>query len=93
MEKCVMEVVFSDEHGLMFMGGSWCTFEPVSYTDSLLSEEEIVSIFTQAGRTGQSPEKCWFMHLDGKEASATLAWRVGNSYINAVDGSWLQAGL
>ena len=93
MEKCVMEVVFSDEHGLMFIGGNWCTFEPVSYTDSLLSEEEITSVFTAAGRTGQPPEKCWFMHLDGRKATAVLAWRVGNSYINAIDGSWLQACL
>ena len=93
MEKCEMEVVFSDEHGLMFIGGNWCTFEPVSYTESLLPEAEIASIFAAAGRTGQTPEKCWFMHLAGNDASATLAWRVGNSYVNAMDGSWLQAGL
>lgn len=87
-----MEVVFSDEEGLMFIGGSWSTFEPLSYTDSLLPEAEITSIFAAAGRVGR-PEKCWFMHRDGSEASATLAWRVGNSYVNAMDGSWLQAGL
>ena len=77
----------------MFIGGNWCSFEPLASADTLLPEEEITALFAASGRTGQVPEKCWFMHIDGKEATATLAWRVGYSYLNAMDGSWLQDGL
>ena len=35
-------------------------------------------------------EACWFLSVNGQEATATLAWRVGNSYLSAVDGTWLQ---
>ena len=35
-------------------------------------------------------EECWFLSVNVQEATATLAWRVGNSYLSAVDGTWLQ---
>ncbi len=31
-----------------------------------------------------------FVSVNGQDATATLAWRVGNSYLSAVDGTWLQ---
>ena len=91
--KCDIEVVFSDEDILLSVNGNWCSFEPLTSVDNLLPEEEITAIFTSAGKTYQNPEKCWFLHLDGTEASATLAWHVGNSYVNATNGCWLQTGL
>ena len=87
-----IEVVFSDENLLLSVDGNWCTFEPLAQADSLLSEEAVTAIFAAAGKTGQAPEKCWFLHPEGSEVIATLAWRVENGYVNAVDGSWLQTG-
>ena len=88
-----IEVVFSDENLLMTVNGNWCAFEPLTRSDSLLSEEEIASVFGAAGKSAPHPEKCWFLHPEGSEVIATLAWRVGNGYVNAADGSWLQTGL
>ena len=88
-----IEIVFSDENLLMTVNGNWCDFEPLTRSDSLLSEEEIASVFGAAGKFAPHPEKCWFLHPEGSEVIATLAWRVGNGYVNAADGSWLQTGL
>ena len=91
-DKCCAVLVFSDEEGLLQISGNWCSFEPLSRADHLLSAEEIVSLFVKAGCRNPEPEACWFLHRDGNAATATLAWRVENSYLNAVDGSWLQTG-
>ena len=92
VRKCGVEIVFSEGEILLSVSGNWCSFEPLAMADSLLSEDEIMTVFTEAGKTNQVPEKCWFLHLNGDEATATLAWRIGNSYVNAMDGSWLQTG-
>ena len=92
VSKCGVEVVFSEEMLLLSVEGSWCSFEPLAAAESLLPEDEIITVFAEAGKTNQVPEKCWFLHLNGNEATATLAWRIGNSYVNAMDGSWLQTG-
>ena len=91
-DKCCAILVFSDEEGLLKITGNWCSFEPLSRADHLLSAEEIAALFTRAGCRNPEPEACWFLHKDGGTVTATLAWRVENSYLNAVDGSWLQTG-
>ena len=88
-----IEVVFSDENILLSVEGNWCAFEPLASADSLISEEEVTAVFRAAGKAVSVPEKCWFLHPEGSEVIATLAWRVGNGYVNAADGSWLQTGL
>ncbi len=88
-----IEIVFSDENLLLTVNGNWCSFEPLARSGSLLSGEEIAAVFEAAGQSGPRPEKCWFLHPEGSEVIATLAWRVGNGYVNAADGSWLQTGL
>lgn len=90
--KCSAELVFSDEEGLLSADGNWCAFEPLAKADTLLSDAEIAAVFTAAGYQDPKPEACWFLHIDGNSATATLARRVENSYVSAVDGSWLQTG-
>lgn len=90
--KCSAELVFSDEEGLLSADGNWCAFEPLAKADTLLSDAEIAAVFTAAGYQDPKPEACWFLHIDGNSATATLARRVENSYVCAVDGSWLQTG-
>lgn len=90
--KCHAELVFSDEEGMVKASGFWSAFEPLTRADRILSDEEIAAVFTAAGFRDPQPEACWFLHLDGENATATLARRVENSYVSAVDGSWLQTG-
>ena len=84
------EVIYSDEEGLLMMEAYWCAFEPAIRTDTILSPEAAVERFASVGIKGISPESCWFLSSNGNEATATLAYRVGNYYLNAIDGSWLQ---
>ncbi|MBQ6289469.1 MAG: hypothetical protein IJK71_09495 [Clostridia bacterium] len=88
-KNCV-EMYFSDEDGLIYIQGNWSVFEPQKTSGTLLSETEINAIFAEAGFKNPAPEKCWFLHVNGQAATATLAWRVQNSFVNAADGSWLQ---
>ena len=92
LEPCYVQAVFSDEDGLVNLEGSWCAFEPMENTLRTLSAEEAAAHFEDTGLTapGTMPEACWFLSASGQEATATLAWRVGNSYLSAVDGTWLQ---
>ncbi len=91
-DKCCAMLVFSDEEGLLQISGNWCSFEPLSRADHLLSADDTEALSVKAGCRNPEPEACWFLHRDGNAATATLAWRVKNSYLNAVDGSWLQTG-
>ena len=91
--KCAVELVFSDEEGLLKLDGSWCAFEPLAKSAELLSDEAAAAVFAAAGFTDPKPEACWFLHIDGKTATATLAWRLEVNYVDAVSGSWLQTGI
>lgn len=86
----IAEVVWSDEEGLLRAHGDWSTFTPLSGAVSTLSAEEAAVKFAGTGMDNPQPEACWFLDVKGKEAIATLAWRVENTYLSAVDGSWLQ---
>ena len=79
-------------HSLLSADANWCAFEPLAKADTLLSDAEIAAVFTAAGYQDPKPEACWVLHIDGNSATATLARRVENSYVSAVDGSWLQTG-
>lgn len=91
--KCSVEIVFSDEEGLLNLDGNWCAFEPLAASAELLSDEAVAAVFTAAGFTDPKPEACWFLHIDGTAATATLAWRLEDNYLDAVNGSWLQTGI
>ena len=84
------EVVWSDEEGLLKMDSYWSGFEPLTRAENTLSAEEAAARFAEAGLKDQNPEACWFLSGNGKEATATLAWRVGYTFLSAVDGVWLQ---
>ena len=95
IDPCYVTVVYSDEDGLLMLEGSWCGFEPLTRSAEVLSPEDALTRFRQAGLIStadglSAPEACWFLSVNGQEATATLAWRVGNSYLSAVDGTWLQ---
>ena len=67
----------------------------MAVSEEVLSPEDALARFRQAGLIStadglSAPEACWFLSVNGQEATATLAWRVGNSYLSAVDGTWLQ---
>ena len=75
--------------------GNWCSFEPLTRASEVLRAEDALPQFRQAGLVNTDDdssalEECWFLSVNGQEATATLAWRVGNSYLSAVDGTWLQ---
>ena len=93
-EKCYTEVIYSDEDGLLKAEGSWCAFEPMTWSDSILSKDEALTQFTKIGKKPANGitgiESCWFLDSNGKEATATRAYRVGNTYLSAADGTWLQ---
>ena len=55
-----------------------------------ISAEEAAARFAEAGLKDKQPEACWFLSGNGKEATATLAWRVEHTFLSAVDGIWLQ---
>ena len=86
----IAEMIWSDEEGLLTVSGDWSTFTPLSRAANTLSAEEAAAKFAGAGMDKPQPEACWFLDVKGKEATATLAWRVENTYLSAVDGSWLQ---
>lgn len=95
IDPCYVTVTYSDEDGLLMLEGSWCGFEPLTRSAEVLSPEDALTRFRQAGLIStadglSAPEACWFLSVNGQEATATLAWRVGNSYLGAVDGTWLQ---
>ena len=92
IEPCYVQAVFSDEDGLLNLEGSWCAFEPLESASRILSVEDALARFEDSGLAVREimPEACWFLSVSGQEATATLAWRVGNNYLNAVDGTWLQ---
>ena len=91
-EGCYAELIFSDEDGLLYATASWCGFEPLvrKYAEERLTYEQGCDIFWEAGIQCAEMETCWFLSMDGDGAIATLAWRVGNNYLSAVDGTWLQ---
>lgn len=95
IDPCYVTVVYSDEDGLLMLEGSWCGFEPLTRSAEVLSPEDALTRFRQAGLvyvdgSSAAPEACWFLSVNGQDATATLAWRMGNSYLSAVDGAWLQ---
>ena len=95
IDPCYVTVVYSDEDGLLMLEGNWCSFEPLTRTSEVLRAEDALPLFQQAGLVNTDDdssalEECWFLSVNGQEATATLAWRVGNSYLSAVDGTWLQ---
>ena len=95
IDPCYVTVTYSDEDGLLMLEGNWCGFEPLTRSAEVLSPEDALTRFRQAGLmyaddSSAAPEACWFLSVNGQDATATLAWRVGNSYLSAVDGTWLQ---
>ena len=95
IDPCYVTVVYSDEDGLLMLEGNWCSFEPLTRASEVLRAEDALPLFRQAGLVNTDDdssalEECWFLSVNGQEATATLAWRVGNSYLSAVDGTWLQ---
>ena len=95
IDPCYVTVIVSDEDGLLTLEGSWCGFEPLTRSPEVLSPEDALTRFRQAGivyvdDSSAAPEACWFLSISGREATATLAWRMGNSFLSAVDGTWLQ---
>ena len=95
IDPCYVTVIVSDEDGLLTLEGSWCGFEPLTRSPEVLSPEDALTRFRQAGLVYvddslAAPEACWFLSISGREATATLAWRMGNSFLSAVDGTWLQ---
>ena len=95
VDPCYITVAYSDEDGLLMLEGNWCAFEPLTRASEYLRAEDALPLFRQAGfvRAADDPsalEACWFLSISGQEATATLAWRVGNTYLSAVDGTWLQ---
>ena len=92
IEPCYVQAVFSDEDGLINLEGSWCAFAPLENASRILSAEEALTRFASVGlaTSETTPEICWFLASSAQDVTATLAWRVGNSYLSAVDGTWLQ---
>ncbi len=95
IDPCYVTIAYSDKDGLLMLEGTWCSFEPLTQAPEVLRAEDALPLFLQAGlvSTTDSPsalEACWFLSVNGQEATATLAWRAGNSYLSAVDGTWLQ---
>ena len=95
IDPCYVTVTYSDEDGLLMLEGNWCGFEPLTRSSQVLSPEDALTRFRQAGLIStadglSAPEACWVLSVNGQEATATLAWRVGNSYLSAVDETWLQ---
>ena len=95
IDPCYVTVVYSDEDGLLMLEGNWCSFEPLTRASEVLRAEDALPLFRQAGLVNTDDdssalEECWFLSVNGQEATATLAWRVGNSYLSAVDETWLQ---
>lgn len=95
IDPCYVTIVYSDEDGLLMLEGTWCSFEPLTQAPEILRAEDALPMFRQAGLVNVSDnptvlEECWFLSVSGQEATATLAWRVGNSYLSAVNGTWLQ---
>ena len=88
-EQNYAEVNYSDEEGLLRLEAYWCSFEP-SVRGQVLSLEEAMEQFESVGLKTDQLENCWFLNSDGKEATATLAYRYGNTYLSAMDGTWLQ---
>ena len=58
--------------------------------DTFLSSEAAAERFASDGVKDIQSESCWFLSSNGNEATVTLAYRVDNYYLNAIDGSWLQ---
>ncbi|MBR6030227.1 MAG: hypothetical protein IKP40_14180 [Clostridia bacterium] len=95
ISRCYVQIAFSDEDGLLMADGSWCGFEPLERASAILSPEEAAARFRQVLPSDEGNtlpvETCWFLSLNHSlEATATLAYRMGNSYLSAAEGVWLQ---
>ena len=91
-EGCGATVVYSSEDGLLKAEGSFCDFKPIGPKTGTVTQAEAAAKFAKRNLTASAPEQCYLLNLDGELATATLAWRVANTYLSAVTGEWLQLG-
>ena len=89
-EACEATVVYSDEEGLLKAEGSFCDFKPMGPKVGTVTQAEAAAKFAERGLTTSAPEQCYLLSLDSDSATASLSWRVANSYLSAVTGEWLQ---
>ncbi len=91
-EGCEATVIYSNEDGLLKASGYFCDFKPIGPQVGSVTQAEAAAKFAEVGLTTSAPEHCYLLSLDGNLATATLAWRVANTYLSAVTGEWLQLG-
>ncbi|MBR3016215.1 MAG: hypothetical protein IKH57_03900 [Clostridia bacterium] len=91
-DGCEAVVVYSDQDCLLNANGRFCDFMPIGPRTGTVSQAEAEAKFAQNGLTASKPEQCYFLSIDGAYATATLAWRVANTYLSALTGEWLQLG-
>lgn len=89
-QACEATVVYSDEEGLLKAEGSFCDFKPMGPKVGTVTQAEAAAKFAERGLTTSAPEQCYLLSLDSDSATASLSWRVANSYLSAVTGEWLQ---
>ena len=92
VDGCEAVLVYSDQDGLLNADGRFCDFTPMGSGTGSISQAEAAAMFTKLGLTASPPEQCYYLSVDGASATATLAWRVANTYLSAVTGEWLQLG-
>ncbi len=91
-EGCGATVIYSDEDGLLTAEGSFCDFKPIGPKTGTVTQAEAAAKFAERNLTASAPEQCYLLNLNAELATATLAWRVANTYLSAVTGEWLQLG-
>ena len=92
VDGCEAVLVYSDRDGLLNANGRFCDFKPIGPKTGTVSQADADAKFAERNLTASTPEQCYYLSIDGAYATATLAWRVANTYLNAVTGEWLQLG-
>ena len=91
-DGCQATLVYSDKDGLLNANGRFCDFIPIGPKVGTVRQADAAAKFAEIGLTASQPEQCYYLSIDAAVATATLAWRVANTYLSAVNGEWLQMG-
>lgn len=91
-ESNLAYVVLDGESGsLVELSAFWSRFTPLGEDTAEISRDEAAQAFTSLGLDAEAMERCyWMTPASGPDARAYPAYRVHNTFLNALTGEWLQ---
>ncbi len=92
-ESNLLQICVDGRNGeLCHARGMWSRFTPAGNAQTLLDTEKAHSAFQAIGMNADRMERCYWMMPDPgtQPVKAYPAYRVSNTFLNAITGEWLQ---